>query len=268
MHLHNTYGYVCNPDKTLTQNFNSLLHSPLNNLPFNSTYHNKCTTIQPPVGTRELLGLNLKFCIASCNFKPNIKISIKRLAYNIRTAFHLKSNGITSASNDNYHPQIYVKLKGWDPPPAPLSIKDNITSFEKTLSEVQRKYQPLIRQRSSLNLNALQLKTLQNLRHNTDFIIKPSDKNLGPVIMNTNDYIKLVLQEHLLTKAYTRLTQSEALQQIEHLQQTLKNLVYANVHLLSTAEKNFFLRSFKAQHRIPIFMDFRKYIKHPSASDP
>jgi hypothetical protein len=106
--LHNKYGYVCNPDKTLTQNFNSLLHSSLNNLPLNSTYHNLCTTIQPLVGTRELLGLNLKFCIASRNFKPNIKSSIKRLAYNIRTAFHLKTNGITSASNDDYHPQIYV----------------------------------------------------------------------------------------------------------------------------------------------------------------
>jgi hypothetical protein len=86
--------------------------------------------------------------------------------------------------------------------------------------------------------------------------------------MNTNDYINLVLQEHLLTKAYTRLTQSEASQKLKRLQQNLKNLVYTNVHLLSTAEKIFFLHSFKTQHCIPIFSDFPKYIKHPLASDP
>lgn len=32
-----------------------------------------------------------------------------------------------------YMPQIYVKLKGWNPPPASLTIENQLTIFEQQL---------------------------------------------------------------------------------------------------------------------------------------
>ena len=40
--------------------------------------------------------------------------------------------------------------------------------------------------------------------------IKPTDKNLGPAVMDTSEYVNQVLTEHLLTKHYKQLTQTEA----------------------------------------------------------
>jgi hypothetical protein len=55
---------------------------------------------------------------------------MQKLAYRIRIKFYLQLN--PSIKND-YILQLYIKLKGWDTPPAPLSVEDVITLFEKQL---------------------------------------------------------------------------------------------------------------------------------------
>jgi len=55
---------------------------------------------------------------------------MQKLAYRIRTKFYLQRNPSTKI---DYIPQLYIKLKGWDPPPAPISVEDAITLFEKQL---------------------------------------------------------------------------------------------------------------------------------------
>ncbi len=56
-------------------------------------------------------------------------------------------------------------------------------------------------------------------------MIKPSDKNLGPVAMDKDEYVHQILKEHLLSKEYCKLTKHEATQKIETLRNTLKNYI-------------------------------------------
>ncbi len=55
------------------------------------------------------------------------------------------------------------------------------------------------KQHSLLNLTPLQKSVLQQLKHNDNIVIKHTDKNPGPAVMDTSDYIQQVLQEHKIT---------------------------------------------------------------------
>jgi len=61
--------------------------------PKNLAMHNLCQGTQPPLGTKNLLGLGLKFCLAPPNPIPNIKDTLLKLAYKIRTKQYLDTNG-------------------------------------------------------------------------------------------------------------------------------------------------------------------------------
>jgi len=39
-------------------------------------------------------------------------------------------------------------------------------------------------------------------RKQNEVIIKPSDKNLGPVATDKNEYVRQILKEHLFSKEY------------------------------------------------------------------
>ncbi len=56
-----------------------------------------------------------------------------KMAYSIRTKNYLIQQ--TDHPNSDYIPQLYVKIKGWHPPPATLTIENKITDFEKRLRD-------------------------------------------------------------------------------------------------------------------------------------
>jgi hypothetical protein len=118
------------------------------------------------------------------------------------------------------------------------------------------------------NLTSLQAKTLKELKDNNSIIIKPTDKNLGPAILNREDYIKQILQEHLLSNDYRQLTQIEANSKMETLKNTLKSTINNNLHLLSKAEIAYFKRSLLIQHRLPVFYGLPKVHKTPMSLRP
>jgi hypothetical protein len=91
--------------------------------PKNLTVHNLCKGFQPPLDTEKLLGLGLKYCVAPSKPSVCIKDCIKKLAYRIRTKQYLLTEN--RQSEREYIPQIYVKLKNWDPPPASLTTERN-----------------------------------------------------------------------------------------------------------------------------------------------
>jgi hypothetical protein len=123
------------------------------------TFHNLCTDTQPPTGTQKLLGLGLKFGTHSPTYPPNTNQSIHKLAYSIQTKNYL----LTKKTNTNteYIPQLYVKLRGWNPPPAPIHLENKLTEFEKKLKEAIKNQQK--RHYKKSNLTPDQLKTLHAL---------------------------------------------------------------------------------------------------------
>jgi hypothetical protein len=54
------------------------------------------------------------------------------LAYKIRTKHYLLDTNNLDSTED-YTPQLYVRLKNWNPTPAPLSTKKQHTKFEKEI---------------------------------------------------------------------------------------------------------------------------------------
>jgi hypothetical protein len=263
------YGFMANPQLSLQKNFNTALRGITKynkHQPANATFHNLFTDNKIPLGIKQLLGLNLKFCLAPKKLQNTIPNTIRRMAYNIRTMYHLKECGATN--DEDYIKQIYIKNKTWNPPPAPIQIEDKLTEFEESL---HFEHQSQVAKTSKINLNNLTLpqqQTLALLKGNTNFTIKPTDKNLGPVIMDTSKYIEQVLKEHLLTKDYLQLSPTEAKHKMEDLKVTLKALLQEHQHNLSKPELIYVQRTLQLFHRLPVFYGLPKVHKNPMMLHP
>lgn len=191
------------PQCSLQRNFNSIIKeeppTPIQQ-PVNLLLHNLCKDNKTPPCTKQLLGRNLKYCLASGTIRNDINDTVKKMAYSIQTHYNLKALGLNTKSE--FIKQIFVWNKNWNPEPAPHHIEEKITQFEKQLKARQNQ---LIAKHTNSNLRNLTMQqslTLWGLKENNSLTVKPTDKNLGPVILDTNAYIRQILQEHLLTKDY------------------------------------------------------------------
>jgi hypothetical protein len=189
-----------------------------------------------------------------------------RMVQSIRTHFYLKQRNPNS--EESYEKQIYVKLKNWHPPSAPLEVENQITVFEKLLKDEQQKLIACNRKINLNNLTPIQQKILKELKSNKNIIIKPTDKNLGPAAMDTETYIQQVLQKHLLTNNYIQFTKVEAKHRTENLKLTFKNLFNAYKKTLSESELTYFQCSLQLHCRLPIFYGLPKVHKTPVTLQP
>ncbi len=229
----------------------------LNLQPKNLSVHNLCRDDPPQSGVWQLLGLGLKYCIATPKLNPNLKHCLLKLAYKIRTKHWLLHQN--PANTNPYIPQIYVKLKGWNPPPASSKTEDHLTEFEKKLKETIVHHEKWIYYTS--NITYSQWQTLTELRNNNKFIIVPTIKNLRPAIMNRDQYIEQCLSEHLLTHQYMQLTKQTAITRKETTKKLLLNNIWKYKNQLNSPELTYLTRSFKSQHRMPIFYGLPKVHK-------
>jgi len=263
------YGFCSSYTKNIKQNFDNALNNPNSSLftqPINLTFHNLCKQQRLPTGSKELLGLNLKFCLATKPLPNEIKRTVIKMAKSIRTQQYLVETGIDN--NSTYIKQIYKKNPTWNPPPATLLIEDKITEFEKALKEIQQNLFIKNKYRKITNLNPIQSIALQQLKRNTNITIKPTDKNLGPAAMDTEDYITQILKEHLLTADYNQLSKTEAYLKMDQLKTNFKNLIQSNLDVLSKPEVIFFQRSLASYHRLPLLYGLPKVHKTPVSLRP
>jgi hypothetical protein len=84
------------------------------------------------------------------------------MARAIRTHNYLQNNNIDT--DTHYDKQIYVRNATWHPPPAPLSIEDEITDFEKAIKRKQQALELKYKKRNLSNLTPLQTKVLHQLQ--------------------------------------------------------------------------------------------------------
>jgi len=105
-----TFGFCASPEHTLQKNFKNALTTPLKPLqyqqPKNLTFHNLCKKNILPPGSRVLLGLNLKFCLANKTITNNINKTMLCLARSLCTSYYLKENGIVDDSANEK--QVYI----------------------------------------------------------------------------------------------------------------------------------------------------------------
>jgi hypothetical protein len=86
--------------------------------------------------------------------------------------------------------------------------------------------------------------------------------------MNLDDYINMVLNEHLLTPAYIQLSKETALNTLSTTQNHLKQLINTNKRYITSAEFTYFQRSFRLKHRLPLFYGLPKVHKTPISLRP
>jgi hypothetical protein len=263
------YGFVANPHQNLQTNFNKAIRMEMSNLykqPTNLTFHNLCTRSTIPPGTKQLLGLNLNYCLASQQIPNEINKTILKMANSIRTKYFLDANN--TSTNADYIKQIYKRNTTWHPPPAPNLIEEKITLFEKSIKSKQQKLIEKNNKLNNSNLTPIQLRALRSLQNNKKLIIKPTDKNLGPALMELETYVKQVLKEHLLTENYVQLPRKEMERRMSSLKTTLQDIISNSQDQLSKAEITYFKRSLKTHFRLPIFYGLPKVHKTPMSLRP
>jgi hypothetical protein len=258
------FSFHAIPENTKRKNFNTVISTAshaLNTQPTNLAFHNLCITQQLPIGTWQLLGLNLKYCLSPNTLNGDINSTLLKLAYAIRTRYSIAS-ATMAKEESTYIPQIYQRNKNWNPPPAPIKIEKQLTCFEESLkqehAQLSRKYQGI----NLSYLTPLQAIALKKLWENKNIIIKKTDKNLGPVVMEKDSYIHQILTEHLLTKP------QEATHRLKQLKITLRSFISDNQGLFSQSELIYFERSLKNQYRIPLFYGLPKVHKNPVTLHP
>ena len=189
------FGYVADPYLPKWRNMeNAISHmTPADyfNRPNQMAYHDLCRTKKPPDGIGSTLGLGLKFCVQSDQPPNNLKTSYTRFANDVRTKLIF-----AGCPPKDTPKKIYVKSKDWLPDTAEEHVEKRIITFCKAIAAESNFLR--CTQKKSSNLTILQKSHLNTLRSNRDFVILNADKNLGPAIMEREEYLKTVLQEHLL----------------------------------------------------------------------
>ena len=183
-----------------------------NNMAYHDLRSNKSTPLPKSITT--LLGLGLKLC-------PNPKFTSN--ATNIRSTldrnnrdlmlkhyfFKYKNNAnlYNDADEINFNARLYVKSK-WTPPP--WDIHPEIT---RRTEEFAKHYKKLYHQKhGNSNLLPLQRRGLRLLQDDKTHIIVQCDKNLGPAIIETQQYIYLAFRDHLHDDdTYHYVTKNESL---------------------------------------------------------
>ena len=118
--------------------------------------------------------------------KPQLDQTMYRLTKDIRLKHFWAQKGMDLADGD-YNPKLYIK-SDWEPPEATEEIETALTQLRDSLQQQIRTNQR--HQRRQHNLYASNRLLLRTLKESQDFIVLPTDKNLGPAILERSVYKK------------------------------------------------------------------------------
>ena len=136
-------------------------------------------------------------------------------------AIHLRFHfaGTNTTQDDTYDPNIYVK-SNWTPPHwtmPPVVMTKRLENFSNTLGKLFKKRMGIT------NLLPYQTRALQLLQQQQDFLVCPCDKNLGPAIIERDDYIKIAVKDHLLDgRTYRHLSEADCANNKKRIEEELK----------------------------------------------
>jgi hypothetical protein len=216
------------------------------NRPTNLAFHDLTSRLSPPQNLRSLLGLGLKFIPTPYKTTLSAKLRSDKGAFpRLHRTIDLRCFFIDSppldpnASSMNYNPRMYIP-SDWKPPfsliPRPLSTR--LSQFETTISSHFRCLKP-IRQ----NLLRHQRFALESLRSQKDFLVVQCDKNLGPAVIEREEYIRLAFRDHLSDASTYRYLDTASVAHTRHrLFSLLRQWLVRYRMSLSKAERTFLTR--------------------------
>ena len=219
------FGCVADPTKTQLHNASSTLaHTPTwyyFSRPSHIVFHDFTRSKQPAKNLCSLLGLGLKF-IPTPRYTNTWKKLKELLMPKFTRAIHLRFHfaGTNTTPDDTYDPKIYVR-SNWTPPHftlPPVVMKERLDKFSNTFGKLFKK------RMGKTNLLSYQTRALHLFQQQQDFLVWSCDKNLGPAIIEQDDYIKMAMKDHLLDgRTYRRLSNADSANNKKRIEQELKS---------------------------------------------
>jgi hypothetical protein len=201
----------------------------------NSMFHNLTNNHSLPPTAASLLGLGLKF-IPTPSHSPAAE-EIAPWLDRIKRDIGLKTYFAGRDEGEN----LKLRAKSiWRPPLPPRDIDLWVNSFIKQLSG------EFFWRREKKNLTPRQRQLLITVRKNTSTLIDSTDKNLGPVGIEADLYIKLGLEHLLDLLTYKLLSEQQAHQDAINLESQIYNWTVHNRQALSDDEANFIQKHLEA----------------------
>ena len=160
--------------------------------------------------------------------------------------------------------QLYLQ-SDWKPPSegsqAELEVNARLAYFGRQITST---FKP---RRAVSNLLPLQRALLRDLKNSTSHIVMPTDKNLGPAVIERDVYTKRVFDDHLNDKnTYERLTENQADMYFKLLKEQLSKFLQEQD--LSKADFKFLQRSFEVKDPWSYFYLTAKVHKSPLKTRP
>jgi len=249
---------------------NYILNLPISTLDSrisNAACHDLCDDKPPPRLIKSLLGLGLKFCPRPTFTTGPHQLSdtFKRFERDFYTKVQFAGEPDDPDWGDK---QLFIRDEGWEPSIACDSeIIVRTQAFRKHLNLLFRRH------KTSSNLNQIQQNLLTSLRNHPDYIVLNSDKNLGPVVMNRETYVKRCLVDHLMTPTYVQLQSGLQPGQAHHFVAETRSMIQRFLQ-----DHRFFIRKFDMKYlerylesvRDPFsyFYILAKVHKHPWKTRP
>jgi len=186
--------------------------------PQHVAFHNLCldtTNIHP--GLKHLLGLGLRFCPRPHLSTSKRDVQLYRFKRDGWLRLHFGKEPILDKESGLFLRSTWIpKLESLN-----QDIIQRLEDFERSIGNLFR------RQRlTPSNLLPSQQATVQWLKNHDNLVVFPTDKNLGPAVMERNRYIQVAYDDHLSDKeTYERLTKDEADRRVHETRQIIKRLV-------------------------------------------
>jgi hypothetical protein len=223
--------------------------------------HNLCSVLTPPPRFSSLLGLGLNFCLQplTTSTKRTLELSTNRFRRDIFTRMcFAHTDSIFSRD------QLFIRSE-WQPPSntIPADFRGRVNQF---LTAIKSKFKY---KRVPSNLLLHQQRLLDNLASSEDFIVFPTDKNLGPAIIERSEYIKRALNDHLLDEnTYCRLSPDEATTRIETIKQLIRDFIKKYERKITKPDLKFLERSLDVKDPFAHFYITAKIHKTPWMTRP
>jgi hypothetical protein len=203
------YGIIADPSFSVLKNVRHLTETihPLDlpRQPRNLKVHNLCKNANLiSAEMHNTLGLNLSFGVSLPPLKDKIPIDLERLKRSIRLKF-IKFP--PKVDNETYVPKLHAK-SDWPPPNAPTKVEKAMNKFEEATKKafIKSWAKPHIP-----NIDKQQVDLLRKIKKERKYIVVAADKNLGPCIIEIEQYINRCLKDHLNNNdTYKELREIEA----------------------------------------------------------
>jgi hypothetical protein len=219
--------------------------------------HNLCTILRPPTNYRALLGLGLNFCPTPKFTTHNIQPNCERFQRDLYTKSFM-------APNNKPLPKLFMRSE-WSPP---IHLV-NKSLQRRTGLFIKRTKQLFVKKRSRSNLLPYQRHLLMTLRNNKNFVIINADKNLGPCIIERQQYIDRALKDHLTDRTtYVRVTGNDKISKMYHIKQLLLRFIDSYKKILPPEDIKFLKRTAEVKDPYPKFYLTAKVHKTPWKTRP